>query len=60
MRIFDPLPRDIQEQARWGRVVSDLEWDTPPPPGIIPRAIPYMDIIDAYGKTVPGLLPTVG
>jgi hypothetical protein len=26
MRIFDPLPDDIQEQARWGRILSAPGW----------------------------------
>jgi hypothetical protein len=37
MRIFDALPRDIQEQARWGRLLSDSDWGAPPPAAAIPR-----------------------
>lgn len=60
MRIFDSLPGDIQEQARWRRVLSDLEWDAPPLPGALPRRIAYTDITDAYEKTVSRVLPAVG
>jgi hypothetical protein len=44
MRIFDPLPGDIQEQARWGRLLSDPDWGAPVPPSTIPRRILYIDI----------------
>ncbi len=30
MRLFDPLPRDIQEQARWGRLLNDPDWGALP------------------------------
>lgn len=30
MRLFDPLPRDIQEQARRGRLLNDPDWGAPP------------------------------
>ena len=26
MRTFGPLPRGIQEQARWGRLLSGPDW----------------------------------
>jgi TniQ len=48
MRIFDPLPGDIQEQARWGRIMSDHEWGAPPPPTAVPKMIPFIDITDEY------------
>jgi hypothetical protein len=57
MRVFDPLPRDIQEQARWGRLLSDPEWGAPPPPAVIPRKILYIDITDDYEKSISRLLP---
>jgi TniQ len=56
MRIFDPLPRDIQEEARWGRVLSDPGWGTPPPSGAIPKAIPFIDITEDYERSVRSLL----
>jgi hypothetical protein len=38
MRIFNPLPQDVQEQARWGRLLTDPEWGAPPP-AAIPKVI---------------------
>lgn len=46
MRTFDPLPRDIQEQARWGRLLTDPEWGAPPPAIASAKVIPYIDITD--------------
>jgi hypothetical protein len=46
MRTFDPLPRDIQEQARWGRLLSDPDWGAPPPAVGTAKAIPFIDITD--------------
>jgi len=56
MRVFDLLPRDIQEQARWGRLLSDSDWGAPPPPAATSRMIPFIDITDDYEKSVAGLL----
>ena len=50
MRIFDPLPRDIQEQARWGRLLNDPDWGAPPPATGTAKAIPFIDITDNYGS----------
>ena len=47
MRTFDPLPRDIQEQARWGRLLSDPDWGAPPPATATAKAIPFIDITDS-------------
>jgi hypothetical protein len=52
MRIFDPLPGDIQEQARWGRLLTDPEWGAPPPAAGIPRTIPFIDITDDYEQSI--------
>ena len=60
MRIFDPLPRDIQEQARWGRSLSDPDWDAPAPPSAIPRTILSHDIPNAYAKNISRLVPVLG
>jgi hypothetical protein len=46
MRTFDPLPRDIQEQARWGRLLTDPDWGAPPPAIASAKVIPYIDITD--------------
>jgi hypothetical protein len=51
MRTFDPLPRDIQEQARWGRILSDPEWGAPPATAI-PQTIPFIDITDDYERSL--------
>jgi hypothetical protein len=56
MRIFDPLPRDIQLEARWDRVLCDPDWGTPPPSAAIPKAIPFIDITDDYERSVRMLL----
>jgi hypothetical protein len=57
---FAPLPGDIQEQARWGRLLCDPEWGAPPPAGAIPRQIPFIDITADYENSLrrglPGLL----
>jgi hypothetical protein len=52
MRIFDPLPRDIQEQARWGRILSDPEWAAPPAATAVPKPIPFIDITDDHERSV--------
>jgi TniQ len=52
MRIFDPLPGDIQEQARWGRILSDSEWAAPPAATAVPKTIPFIDITDDYERSV--------
>ena len=52
MRVFDPLPRDIQEQARWGRLLSDPEWGAPPPVVGTAKAIPFIDITDDYERSI--------
>jgi hypothetical protein len=57
MRVFDPLPRDIQEQARWGRNLSDPDWGTPPSPESVPRKIPFTDITDEYHQSIRGVMP---
>jgi hypothetical protein len=56
MRIFDPLPGDIQEQARWGRILSDPEWGAPPPPTAASKKIPFVDVSDDYGRSVARVL----
>ena len=56
MRVFDPLPRDIQEQARWGRLLSDSEWGSPPPVTAAFRMIRFIDITDDYEKSISNLL----
>ncbi len=56
MRTFDPLPRDIQEQARWGRLLNDPDWGTTPPPATVPCKIPFIDITDHYERSVRGLI----
>jgi hypothetical protein len=57
---FAPLPGDIQEQARWGRLLCDPEWGAPPPAGAIPRQVPFIDITADYENSLrrglPGLL----
>ena len=52
MRIFDPLPRDIQEQARWGRILSDPDWGAPAAPESVPRTVPFIDITDDYERSI--------
>jgi hypothetical protein len=56
MRIFDPLPGDIQEQARWGRLLNDPAWGAPPPATAAPKAIPFIDIIDEHERSMHRLL----
>ena len=60
MRIFDPLPRDIQEQARWGRLLSDPEWGSPPPAATSSRIIRFIDITDDYEKSISNLVRVPG
>ena len=52
MRTFDPLPRDIQEQARWGRLLSDPDWGAPPPAMASVKVIPFIDITDDYERSI--------
>lgn len=59
MRVFDPLPSDIQAQARWGRVLSDPAWGGPPPDAV-PRRILYYDIADAHEAGPSTRLPVAG
>jgi hypothetical protein len=51
MRIFDPLPRDVQEQARWDRILSDPEWGAPAPDTVAPHKVHFMDITDYYERS---------
>lgn len=60
MRIFAPLPNDIQEQARWGRILSDPEWGAPPPTSVIPEMVPFIDITDDYERSIRDLLGITG
>jgi hypothetical protein len=46
MKVFDPLPRDIQEQARWGRILSDPDWGAQPSMENSPRRVLFFDITD--------------
>jgi hypothetical protein len=52
MRTFDPLPRDIQEQARWGRLLSDPDWGAPPPATATAKVIPFIDITHSYEQSI--------
>ncbi|HUC24232.1 MAG TPA: TniQ family protein [Streptosporangiaceae bacterium] len=52
MRTFDPLPRDIQEQARWGRLLNDPDWGAPPPATTTAKAVPFVDITDNYERSI--------
>jgi hypothetical protein len=52
MRTFDPLPRDIQEQARWGRLLSDPDWGAPPPAAATAKAIPFIDFADNSERSI--------
>jgi hypothetical protein len=56
MMIFDPLPRDIQEQVRWGRLLNDPDWGAPPPAAAIPQTVPFIDITDDYERSIGALL----
>lgn len=56
MRIFDPLPSDIQEQAQWSRILSDPEWGALPSTTAVPKMIPYFDITDDYERSMHRLL----
>ncbi|HLQ53609.1 MAG TPA: TniQ family protein [Streptosporangiaceae bacterium] len=56
MRVFDPLPRDIQEQASWGRLLSDPEWGSPPPAATASRMIRFIDITYDYEESISNLL----
>jgi hypothetical protein len=52
VRNFDPLPQEIREQASWGRILSDCEWGSPIESRQGPRKIPFIDITDAYERSV--------
>lgn len=56
MRIFDLLPRDIREQARWGRLLNDPDWGAPSPVTAIAKTIPFIDITDDYERSIRGFL----
>jgi hypothetical protein len=43
---------DIREQASWGRLISDAEWGTPILSGERSRKLPFVDITDAYERSV--------
>jgi len=61
MRVFDPLPRDIQEQARWGRILSDADWGAPPPAEDLPKAVAFIDIdSEQPAAKLPDSLPVEG
>jgi hypothetical protein len=60
VRDFAPLPGDIQEQARWGRLLNSLDWGTPAPMADSPRPVPFFDLTDEYDKSVQKLLVTAG
>ncbi len=60
VRDFAPLPGDIQDQARWGRLLNSLEWGDPPPLTASPRHVPFFDLTDEYEKSVQKLLVTAG
>jgi hypothetical protein len=44
IRSFGILPKDIREQASWGRLLSDPEWGWPILQPSVPRKIPFIDI----------------
>ena len=54
---FAPLPGDIQEQARWGRLLCDPEWGAPPPVGAVARKVPFIDITGDYELSISRVLP---
>lgn len=60
IRAFDPLPLDIHAQACWGRVLSDPDWNTTPPPGVIPHEVVNYDITNAYEMSFPWYFPAAG
>lgn len=60
IRSFDPLPPDIHAQARWGRVLSDPDWNAPPPIAAIPRQVVNYDITEAYAMSFPWYFPAAG
>lgn len=60
VRAFDPLPADIHAQAEWGRVLSDPEWHTLPPPDADRLLIFNLDITDGYAKSFPGYFLAAG
>lgn len=55
MRTFDPLPRDIQEQARLGRLLNDPDWGAPPPVTSSLKSVPFIDISDDYERSIRGV-----
>jgi len=52
IRGFGSLPDDIREQASWGRLISDPQWGTPILSGERSRKLPFIDITDAYERSV--------
>jgi hypothetical protein len=45
-------PRDIQEQARWGRLLNDPDWGAPPPATASAKVIPCINITDDYERSI--------
>jgi hypothetical protein len=60
VRAFDPLPADIHAQAEWGRVLSDPDWNTLPPPGADRLWVLNLDITDGHAKCFPGYFLAAG
>jgi hypothetical protein len=60
VRDFAPLPGDIQDQARWGRLLNSLDWGTPVPVTDSPQPVPFYDLTDEYDQSVKKLLVTAG
>jgi hypothetical protein len=52
MRTFDPLPRDIQEQAPMGPPLERPGMGPPPSGTDVPKMIPYIDITDDYERSI--------
>jgi hypothetical protein len=52
IRGFGSLPEEIRKQASWGRLLSDPEWGSPLPSHGTPRKVPFIDITDAYERSV--------
>ena len=60
VRDFAPLPGDIQDQARWGRLLNNPDWGTPAPVTGSPQPVAFYDLTDEYDKAVQKLLVTGG